>query len=451
MKTIDSPGFKTKISGLLKNSSFIYVISFYILLILISTLGGCADVCETENRYTYYEPVYTSLEELRSSVMQEEVRDIEQLGKLYLKSGYLYLNEPGKGLHVIDNSNPSDPQNVSFINIPGNRSLSAKGDYLYVDSYVDLVVLDISDPINISEVNRVKNVFNDYNSYGYYIDPDLGLVTGWEEVSKVEITESECNEPDYTVCNDCDGGIYYRGGIALSNSEGASNQVISDRGIGGSMATFTIYSDYLYTLENNSELITINIGDAANPLVHSKQNIGWGVETLFPYGDKLFMGANDGMYIYDVEMPASPSLITKYEHMRSCDPVVVQGDYAYVTLRSGNPCQGFSNQLEVINISDIANPQLEYTYPMFNPHGLGIDDDALFVCDGSAGLKIYDATDISKISQNLKFQYGDITALDVIPFNNVLMMISEDGLYQYDYSDLENITLLSDIKINPFN
>lgn len=88
---------------------------------------------------------------------------------------------------------------------------------------------------------------------------------------------------------------------------------------------------------------------------------------------------------------------------------------------------------------------------MFNPHGLGIDDDALFVCDGSAGLKIYDATDISKISQNLKFQYGDITALDVIPFNNVLMMISEDGLYQYDYSDLENITLLSDIKINPFN
>ena len=39
-------------------------------------------------------------------------------------------------------------------------------------------------------------------------------------------------------------------------------------------------------------------------------------------------------------------------------------------------------------------------------------------------------------------------ALDVIPINNVLLMIAEDGLYQYDYSDINNLELLSVIPIN---
>lgn len=443
MKMTEPFNFKKKLLLQFKNSTMLYVLFFYVLLILSSLLlDGCTDVCETENSYTYYEPIYTSMEELRASVKQESPRDLKQLGKIYLKSGYLYLNEPNEGLHVIDNRDPQNPVQVSFINIPGNRGLSAKGDYLYVDSYVDLVVLDIADPTNVSEVNRLKNIFSDYNNYGYYLDPELGLVTGWEEVRKVDITESDCNQPVYTIYD----GYYFDRGIALANAEGSSTRTIADQGIGGSMATFTIYSNYLYTLENNRHLITINISDLANPLVHSKQNIGWGVETLFPYEDKLFMGANNGMFIYDLSQPSTPTEITKYEHIRSCDPVVIQGDYAYVTLRSGTNCQGFSNQLEVINISDIANPQLEKTYPMFNPHGLGIDQDVLFICDGSAGLKIYDASDINTIGDNLKVQYGDIQALDVIPLNDVLMMIGADGLYQYDYSDLNNITLLSEIK-----
>ena len=450
MKMSEPLNFRKKLSQLFKNSTIFYVLFFYIMLVLaIVFLSGCTDVCETKNTYTYYEPVYTTMDELRASVKQEAPRDLKQLGKLYLKSGFLYINEPGLGLHVIDNRDSKNPINVSFISIPGNRGLSAKGNYLYADSYIDLVVLDISDPKNITETNRLKNIFNDYNNYGYYLDFELGLVTGWEEISKVEITESDCNA-NYTIYDD---GFRYAEGIAVSNTllsvDIASTQVIADRGVGGSMATFTIYSNYLYKLENNSDLISINISNLANPLVNARQNVGWGVETLFPYKDKLFMGASDGMYIYDLSQPAEPTAITKYAHMRSCDPVVVQGNYAYVTLRSGTACQGFSNQLEIINISDLSNPQLEKTVPMFNPHGLGIDQDALFVCDGSAGLKIYDASDLNTIEDNLRMQYGNIHALDVIPFNDVLMMIGEDGLYQYDYSDLDNITLLSEIRITP--
>ncbi|MDH5366381.1 MAG: hypothetical protein OEW67_05295 [Cyclobacteriaceae bacterium] len=423
----------------------LHAILFIIVLLLVSMiLEGCIDTCETKNVYAYYEPVYTSLEDLRSAVKSEEPRNLKQLGKLYLKDNYIYINEPGEGLHVINNQNPSNPINISFINIPGNFSLSAKGNFLYVDSYVDLVVLDISNPESIKEVNRLDEIFSDYNSYGFYIDSELGVVTDWKLVENVEVYESDCDQlfPNYRE------GILYDnvGGYALASGTKISASAPStSAGIGGSMATFTIYDNYLYTIDQ-SDLTIINISNLSTPLVHSKEYIGWGIETLFPYGNKLFIGANNGMYIYDNVNPADPELLTLYQHMTSCDPVVVQGDYAYVTLRSGNTCGGFSNQLEVINISDIVNPKLEEIYPMYNPHGLGIDGNALFICDGQAGLKIYDASDIHALGNNLKAQYPNIHALDVIPFNNVLMMIGEDGLFQYDYTNLESIVLLSEIR-----
>jgi len=172
------------------------------------------------------------------------------------------------------------------------------------------------------------------------------------------------------------------------------------------------------------------------------------IETLFVLEDKLFIGSTTGMIIYDLQNAASPSFISEITHFTSCDPVVVAGDYAYVTLHSGNRCGGFSNQLDVINISDLYMPVLEETYEMYNPFGLGIDNGTLFICDGDAGLKIYDASNPPyEIDQHLIASYPGINAYDIIPYNNIAMMIGEDGLYQYDYSELDSLVLLSEITV----
>ena len=44
---------------------------------------------------------------------------------------------------------------------------------------------------------------------------------------------------------------------------------------------------------------------------------------------------------------------------------------------------------------------------------------------------------------NLIYTYPDIKAFDVIPIGGVLVLIGDDGLYQYNYSDVKNISLLS--------
>ena len=151
------------------------------------------------------------------------------------------------------------------------------------------------------------------------------------------------------------------------------------------------------------------------------------------------------MHILDISTPSTPAFISTYDHVRVCDPVVVDDDLAFVTLRSGTECEGFTNQLEVINIEDLTNPQLLAVYPMTNPHGLGVDGNTLFVCDGDDGLKVYDKSDVAKIDENLLAHYFDMNAYDVIPMNNILMMVGTDGIYQYDYSDPNNIKFLSHI------
>ena len=60
---------------------------------------------------------------------------------------------------------------------------------------------------------------------------------------------------------------------------------------------------------------------------------------------------------------------------------------------------------------------------------------------------LYDASDPNKIDQNMLSQFTEINTFDVIPYNDVLMMTGADGLYQYDYSDVNDLTLLSVIPV----
>lgn len=431
-------------------------VSLFALLFLAALLGlsvlleGCTDKCETTNTYVYYEPVYTKLSDIRSAVSSVAPTEINSLGRLYFKDDILFVNEPGEGIHIIDNHDPKNPINKTFINIPGNYDLAIKGNHLYADSYVDLVVIDISDLNTIKEVTRIENAFGDYNSLGFYVDQTAGVVTEWVQKDRVEVFESECNPNIQTW-----GGIYYSEGIAfdlVSSANFSSKAAIapgngSGPGLGGSLARFTINSDYLYTLDGG-DVDYLDISNEALPVQKGNLYVNWDIETIFPYNDKLFLGARSGMHIVDVSTPSNPTLLSTFTHVNSCDPVVVDDKYAYVTLRSGNPtCNGFNNQLDVIDIQNLSNPVLLKSYEMTNPHGLGIDGSTLFICDGNAGLKVYDASDINTIDKNLIAKHAGINALDVIPFNNVLMLIGEDGVFQYDYSDPNNLKLLSKIKI----
>lgn len=420
----------------------------FVLVALLFAFNQCGDVCTVKSEHVYYEAVYTSFEELRASVQADDPRPIARAGKIYLKDNFLYINEPGKGIHVINNADPAAPHPVSFITIPGNFDMAMRNNILYADSYTDLVAISTGIPGQEAEVGRMENVFSAGSIEGFVIDQQRGVVTEWRKNENEHVEDSGCAYARSPYGYAVDGGMLVSRAmeavfLASTASVGGGNTT----GVGGSFARFAITGDYLYAL-NASRLEVFNVPSPANIQKATPLEVGWDIETIFPLGQNLFLGSQSGMHIIDIATPDVPKKISTYEHIRSCDPVVVEDGFAYVTLRNGSACAGFVNQLEVIDVTNLTNPSLIKIYPMTNPHGVGIDNGTLFICDGADGLKIYDASNRMAITDNLLAHYKDIQAFDVIPFNNVAMMIGESGLYQYDYSDVTNIKLLSHLPLS---
>ncbi|GAA4395851.1 hypothetical protein GCM10023187_03290 [Nibrella viscosa] len=215
-------------------------------------------------------------------------------------------------------------------------------------------------------------------------------------------------------------------------------------GTGGSMARFTITGNHLYVV-NNSSLVVYDIAQLNAPVNVNKISLNPGVETIFPFGNHLLIGTQQGMYIYNLNDPAKPTMTSRYDHIVSCDPVVAQGNYAYVTLRSGTNCRNGLNSLDVVDISNMAAPRLVKSYPMSNPHGLGIEGNLLFVTEGDFGLKVFDA--VNPLDLKLMETFKDIRSFDVIPINKVLIVTGKDGIYQYSYSDPAKLKLLSKMPV----
>lgn len=206
-------------------------------------------------------------------------------------------------------------------------------------------------------------------------------------------------------------------------------------GTGGSLARFTIAADHLYIVGTTS-LSVYNVANSDNPTPTATVPLTIGVETIFPYKNNLFIGTQTGMYIYGLANPAKPQQLSFFQHVQSCDPVVAQGNYAYVTLRSGTPCRNTSfNSLDIVDITNLSQPKLLKSYPMQSPHGLGIDGSLLFVTEGDNGLKVLDVTDPLNL-KTVQF-FTDVRSFDVIPANNTLIVTGKDGILQYRYKEGE--------------
>lgn len=206
----------------------------------------------------------------------------------------------------------------------------------------------------------------------------------------------------------------------------------SSSGIGGSTARFTIVGNYLYLIDN-SNIITYDISGSA-PSLSSTTKLGMDIETIYPYQDKLFIGSATGMFVMDISEPANPVMEGAVAHLRACDPVVADDNYAYVTLRTGVGCGGFISALEVYNISDVRYPAKIAQVDMKNPHGLALLGNALYVCDNEWGLKVFDVT----VPDNPVVQYSitnEHIYKDCIAYDNTLFCMVSGGMVIFDISD----------------
>jgi hypothetical protein len=225
------------------------------------------------------------------------------------------------------------------------------------------------------------------------------------------------------------------------SSSSSSDALSISTGKAGSLAKYAVVGDYLYTV-NSGVMDILDISDASKPKKVSKVQLPWDVETLFSYKNYLYIGAENGVYIYDNSNPIFPTSIAQFSHVQSCDPVVVSDDIAYVTLNTGSSCwnnRNNANRLEILDVQDPKEPKLIKTLDMWAPTGLAVDGDKLFICDGESGLKSFEINKTKtsqgiEISLDLKASDAELDCYDVIAHNNTLIVSNHDDIRQFDYA-----------------
>ena len=425
-----------------------------ILLVIVALLGislqSCVrDKCKQEFTHAVYTPKYMPANEFRSAAQALAPQKITNPGKIFLKDQVLIISEVGKGVHIIDNKNPESPINMAFFRAPGNYDINFNCDKMYLDSGPDLIVVDMADPANPKLINRIENALPHIQQYrGYVADPSKGIVTEWVQEIKTESYNCETGVPSLWEQNQIDPNTIDFGGAGNTRTINAATS-----GQAGSMSRFVVDKDHLQIVLPN-ELVTYDVSVCESPSKVNSTSIDlWNgaAEMVSVLENYLLIGSTTGMFIYSAENPAQPEYLSTFQHVQACDPVVGSDGYAYVTLRDGDdqPCgNNFTNQLDVVDIQNPRQPMLVSSFTMTHPHGLSIDGQTLFVADGRDGLKIFDASDPQKVGNKLQKHFPAMNGYDLIAHNGLLILVGTDGIAQYDYSNLEEMKLLSTILVS---
>ncbi|MGB3799667.1 MAG: hypothetical protein WA952_07610 [Lewinella sp.] len=425
------------------------------LLLLSVVLTGCLeDECSETFTYTAYHPVVISAAEWRTNDFSFTTPDqVCDPSGFYVYGDLLFVFDRSKGLHIIDNTDNADPRPLTFLNIPGGEGISVRNNVLYVNQYVDLLAFDLSQPTEPTLLSRTENVFDPYSNFstGIMSNGDVTI----DYVEGTETIQVNCNQRATTEHWRWQGGTLFaldNSGVdmALNSSNSAGSPSGPERvGVGGSLARFTINQGNLYAVDDYS-LRVFSLADPKQPEFIGTNQMGWGIETIFPYKDQLYIGSSTGLHIYGIEDPLSPQHFATVSHVQSCDPVVVDNDLAYVTMWGGSDCGNVQDQLMVIDVSDPKNPETIQMLPMSNSHGLGIAGDRLFLCAGPEGLKVLEIRQNGTVGEE-RHTAPNFPAKDVIvlPGQQELIVLGWEtaGIRQFDYDADGSPTMVGEIAV----
>lgn len=322
----------------------------------------------------------------------------------------LYVSDELSGLHVYDVTDPAAPRAVITVPLAGNRGSAAKGDVVYANTHYKVLALRVGED-GYEVLAEIQPTYGTWEGgtrkfKGGFQDPSNGFGCGCAE-SQMQPLESPATF----------GGSSY--------------------------AVFAVIDDYLYHVDDAS-LVTYDVSTPEAPKEIGRTALGWSIETLHPAGDLLFVGGTRGMYVCDRSHPAKPRLIGLVQHFHACDPVVVSGSTAYVTLRGSNGCGGDRDALLCVDIAEPRNPTVISEKSVATPFGLTVSGDRLYVSTGQNGYALFDVSQ-PKTPVPLA-TWPDWPTHDFIWSGDTLYVLGIDDVRIFDVSDPENPVLLGAIE-----
>lgn len=391
--------------------------------------------------YSKASAVYGDLEVIRSTPLIAPARTIENPGKIFIGDQVILIGEEEKGIHVFDNSNPSNPVAISFLQLPMTREFYVSGDKLYAEGHYDFIKIDLIDIYNPKIIDRVEYAFGEGHKN------DLGQeIIGFTFQTVTESIQLG-SDKDKALKESTELYFDHKDQLIPVSSVPSSFSGLGED-VHGTLNKITTLNDYAYVVGAHKMYVFSDHGYQMESL--NQVDIAGDVETVYPYDNHLYVGTQSSMTLLSVSNPELPYEVSTYFHPTSCDPVLPNGDIAYLTLRSADNsgCAGDENTLTVIDMTNKSNPTELHTEVMNSPYGMTLDGNYLWVGEGSNGLTLFDNTNPAAPMPIKTFT--NVLAYDVIATPaqpNRIYVTGAGGMEIYSV-DYQQLTLSASGRIN---
>ncbi|MCX6644888.1 MAG: hypothetical protein NTY09_00800 [bacterium] len=320
--------------------------------------GNLLSLIPTFNGFELYSMSYPQLPNLlyRSPVI-DNPKEIEVMSDNYA----LIADDDYNIYHTlktVDISNPAATHTVDEFQAGSSiMSLEYYDGTAYAGVGWDIVILDCTDPLNLSPINTIDlgdNIFY----FGLYRDT-LYAGTGASNLAVFDVTDPSA--PVYETSKAVDGN-------ALS---------------------FAFNGDYMYIPTSNNVVEIFSVSNAWNPTSLGTFTPGTDPSWVMTQDDYLYVTGENLFEIYDISTPATPLyqgsiLGGSYD---SFEHTSIDNLYAYIGGAHLSNCTP-----TICTLWPPSNPSIAYTFDPWDydtPYDIEVADDILYIASGE-GLRIFD-------------------------------------------------------------
>ncbi|MFT5722933.1 MAG: hypothetical protein ACI9JN_000038 [Bacteroidia bacterium] len=402
-------------------------LSLVIFLFGVSSLTSCISNCDKTVYYYTKIPVYGSFESIRNSFEVLGVQPMDSIDRIIELDHAYFLQEKGKGIHVISKPTTSLPTRTSFISVPGCLSIEGQGNTIYVGQATDLIIIDVSDLNNMSKTKVVRDIFNEE-----FVKQDSFITDYKYEYIERLLENTDC----------ADGYIYPENTTeSFSTSQGPH-------------VDFHITKDHLITADN-AQLRNFLIGITGTLTFKQSMNL-----VLSNRAGEILVSSSDTFIVVgsptkNMILLSNDGALSRINGTSASSPFtcgkffMIQNAIFYPDFSDhNNPNCNSNNMLIVVPLRTNVNAPPTGTFSFTEPQYVSTIESKMLLCDGAGGLAMFDVS-------NPPLFNSTVDILDELPniHSKVSVMSAKfalvwgaGGLFYINVSDPRNIFVISKIE-----
>jgi hypothetical protein len=347
-----------------------------------------------------------------------------------------YLAVWSKGLTMVDNGDPAAPTVIAATNLGGNlRDIALAGDVAYVVGH-GVSAIDVSHPHAPPIVDALPLQARATN---IVVRDDLAYLTDQgSTLSVIDLSDpTQLFVLGGVTAQNFPSDLALSGGVAVVAGSGVELFDVSDptapafvgdlAGYHRSSARIAIVDDIVYQVMfyqgtgfTSHELLVIDIGDPAFPVVLTTLDLPDGTKTITTHESVAYIGGAAGeVHLYDISVPAQPQLIESWTIPGAFDQVAGSGSL-FVS--------GHESGLDIYDLTDPLYPQHVSGLPSLRLiRGVALHGSFVYVGELLDGLTIIDIADPASPfiagRANVPFNTDDVAL-----FGDLILVAGTEGV-----------------------